>query len=255
MMVANLSRLRSILGQSQLVRHLYATVRTLRWQSLKQDLDAVWWVASRDAAIDRYLGEFPVRKLHLGAGSQPKDGWLNCDIARTSLDSIFLDVTKPFPLETSTFDYAFSEHIIEHVSYAGGLHMLRECHRVLKPGGRLRVATPDLRKLIQMYIQQDESIERALMADYHALFPGKLPGAEAIHIFNNEFRDWGHQFIYDAPTLARSLEAAGFDAGSIKQWDVGQSDDANLATVEARAHSEQLKQINAYGTMVFEAAK
>jgi len=49
--------------------------------------------------------------------------------------------------------------------------------------------------------------------------------------------------------------AAGFDAGSIKQWDVGQSDDANLATVEARAHSEQLKQINAYGTMVFEAAK
>ena len=133
--------------------------------------------------------------------------------------------------------------------------MLRECHRVLKPGGRLRVATPDLRKLIQMYIQQDEQIERAVMADYHALFPGKLPGAQAIHIFNNEFRDWGHQFIYDAPTLARSLEAAGFDAGSIKQRDVGQSDDPNLAAVEARAHSEQMKQLNAYGTMVFEAAK
>jgi ubiquinone/menaquinone biosynthesis C-methylase UbiE len=60
-------------------------------------------------------------------------------------DAIIVDVTRRSPFVDNTFDFIYSEHMIEHIPYVGGRAMLEESYRVLKPGGTLRIATPDAR--------------------------------------------------------------------------------------------------------------
>ena len=111
--------------------------------------------------IQRYLRDHDTRRLHLGAGPHAIPGWLNTDLYPTSLRIAYLDATRPFPLPDASMDIAFSEHMIEHVSHPAGLHMLRECARVLRPGGIVRVATPDLESIIGLYREELSDEERA----------------------------------------------------------------------------------------------
>jgi len=106
--------------------------------------------------IEHYLGQQKTRKLHLGCGGNIIDGWLNSDLFPLSNDVVHIDVTKTYPFDDETFDYVFSEHMIEHISHAQGQHMLKECFRVLKHGGKIRISTPDLSFLILLY-QSDKS--------------------------------------------------------------------------------------------------
>src|SRR5512133_1171766 len=94
--------------------------------------------------IRRYLRSNTVRKLQIGAGPTQLPGWLCTDIDPRSDEAVYLDATRRFPFEDGTFDYVYSEHMIEHITWLQGLSMLKECRRVMRPGGTLRVATPDL---------------------------------------------------------------------------------------------------------------
>ena len=62
-----------------------------------------------------------------------------------------LDVTKPFPFQSGIFDAVFSERMIEHIPYLAGRSTLQECFRVLKAGGMIRISTPNLHFLIDLY--------------------------------------------------------------------------------------------------------
>lgn len=159
---------------------------------------------------ETYLRTHPVRKLHLGCGWNPLDGWLNTDLVPASLDVLRLDATRPFPFGDASFDYAYSEHFIEHIPYPEGQRMLAECFRVLKPGGVLRTSTPDLAFLISLYNGRTSALieEYVQFCAEHAT-PWAPNHSVAFHI-NNFVRDWGHQFIYDEATLRLALETAGF---------------------------------------------
>lgn len=156
--------------------------------------------------IDEYLRNTAQPKLQLGCGGNFLQGWLNTDITLYSQEAVYLDLTQPFPIADSSFDRVFSEHAIEHIPYISGLHMLQESFRVLKPGGRIRISCPDFQFLIDMYTKPTELSEEYIRATN----PSWAPFPSAIFTINNFVRDWGHQFIYDKPTLATSLLAAGF---------------------------------------------
>jgi predicted SAM-dependent methyltransferase len=123
-----------------------------------------------------------------------------------------LDATQNFPFKDGIFSCVFSEHMIEHVPYAGGAAMLKECQRVLAPGGTIRISTPDLRFLIDLYLAGDR--RSALQNDYIKwatdTFVRNAPGYDPVFVINNFVRDWGHLFIYDEKILRFSLEQAGF---------------------------------------------
>ena len=85
-----------------------------------------------------------MRKLNLGCGGNVLDGWINSDVNPISSDVIHLNVGNEFPFNDNEFDYIFSEHMIEHKPYEVGSSSLKECYRVLKPRGVVRVSTPDL---------------------------------------------------------------------------------------------------------------
>ena len=69
-------------------------------------------------------------------------------------DVRYHDVRKPLPFADKTFDAAYALHIIEHLTPAEAASLVNELYRVLKPGGILRISTPDLEDICRSYLQQ-----------------------------------------------------------------------------------------------------
>jgi predicted SAM-dependent methyltransferase len=135
-------------------------------------------------------------KLHIGAGTAPIEGWLNLDIAAYPGIDHVLDVRSGLPFQGVR--YIFAEHFIEHLTLEEGLAFMRECRRVLRDDGILRVSTPNLDWVWLTHYKPP-----AEMVDDEPLV-GCLE-------MNRAFHGWGHQFLYNTFTLSASMRAAGFD--------------------------------------------
>lgn len=200
--------------------------------------------------IADYVRTHAVRKLQIGAGGVAGfSDWLNTDI-EPQRGEAYLDATKPFPVANGTFSYVFSEHLFEHLSYSDGLEMLRACHRAIKPGGKIRISTPNLLKLAQLF-QESKTAE---MQSYIHTKVGSWPqtiSPECV-IMNYELKSFGHQFVYDPRTLRESLDRAGFR--DIREFAPGESDDPQLRDLEVR-HKVADHAANDYETMVFQATQ
>lgn len=188
--------------------------------------------------IDEYLESVSLPRLHLGAGNHEIEGWLNSDLYPRSQTSIHLDATRPFPFEEDTFRYVFSNHMIEHVTYADGRRMLQECFRVLEPGGTLRVSTPDFAFLLRIYADPHETLTRRYM-DWQLEWinrddPSAAPTKDAIFVVNNFVRDWGHLFIYDRTVLRNAMDGVGFE--NIVDCELNESVHEKLRAIE---HAER----------------
>lgn len=207
---------------------------------------------SARTTIERYLASTGVRKLQIGAGTNSLPGWLNTDIEPRE-GQAFLDAMKPFPIPDNSLKYVYAEQVIEHLPFDGGMDMLRESHRVLAPGGKLRVATPDLRQLVALFDQDLTESERRFMTAQLKLESVSVKEAESpLFIMNMYFYRWGHQFLYDQQTLRSALEAVGFrDVRFLRH---GESDDPELRNVERHIYVVGTD-IDKYVTMIVQATK
>lgn len=167
----------------------------------------------------KYLKDAHPKGLHIGAGSHRIPGWLNTDLYPLSPAMVHLDAKGRFPFEDEVFDYIYSEHMIEHIDFSGGLNMLKECYRVLKKDGRIRIVTPDLMFLIGLLTNENDPIAERYVpwAHSYSLPPDTL--CTPCAVVNGFVRNWGHQFIYDRKTLGELLALAGFKAISVCDFD------------------------------------
>jgi predicted SAM-dependent methyltransferase len=214
----------------------------------------IHWVAVQSAprSMNAYVRSHSVRKLQIGAGHVDYAGWLNTDIEPAGTE-VYLDATKHFPLSDGSIQYIFGEHVIEHLTYEEGVAMLRECHRVLASKGKIRLATPNLLKYLQLFREpKTEEIERYLNAKLRWHQWPQTSNRESM-ILNLELHSFGHKFVYDPSTLSDSLSRAGFQA--ITQFPPGESDDPQLRGIEARHNSPDLRETNDYETMVLQAVR
>jgi predicted SAM-dependent methyltransferase len=186
--------------------------------------------------VRNYLAKSQVPKLHIGAGKNLLRDWLNTNWYPNTNAAVFLDATKPFPLPTTSFDYAYSEHMIEHLTEPGGANMIREAFRVLKPGGKFRLSTPDINFLFRLMRPDLSELEERYIRWAGVPTQGD-DGPTALSVVNNFVRAWGHTFIYDEPTLAASMRAAGFV--EIKPFKVLESDDPELRGLEYVARMDE----------------
>lgn len=207
---------------------------------------------ARTEVFRSYFHSHVTRKLQIGTGQNILPDWLNTDLEPCDGRVAFLDASEPLPFDDGAFDYVFSEHFIEHISYAQGLSMLEECCRVLKPGGRIRIATPNLNNIIALCRPPIGDLQQRyikLCTDMH--WP-QVGSYSAGIVVNNFFRYWGHQFIYDPETLGAALGRAGFC--DVKWFTPGESADENLRALEGH-HRVIGDEMNAFETMVAEAAR
>lgn len=94
-----------------------------------------------------------MKLLNLGCGRRYNDSWTNIDFLSTGPDVIAYNLRKGIPFENETFNVVYHSNVIEHFSKEEASVFIKECYRVLKYNGILRIAYPDLESIIQHYIR------------------------------------------------------------------------------------------------------
>jgi len=111
--------------------------------------------------------------IQFGAGGNILDGFINHDAD--------VPIENPLPYQSGSVDLILIEHCLEHVDTLQGFSFMQEAHRILRPGGCLRICIPVLTSIV----------DRTHAAD---LITGH-----------------GHRMLYSPESLKHMLFAAGFD--------------------------------------------
>jgi predicted SAM-dependent methyltransferase len=160
-------------------------------------------------------------RLNLGSGHHPKPGWVNVDLLAPTVD-LRLDLRERLPFANDTAELVYCEHFFEHLCYPNldvpqarelepsgheseALQFLRECQRVLTPGGTLHLVVPDVEGIIQQYVDR----RRIPFPLDHWWGPKWCD--TPLHCVNYVFRQGTeHKYAYDDETLQLVLRRAGF---------------------------------------------
>jgi len=148
-------------------------------------------------------------RLNIGSGYNLLAGWMNVDLEGGRNGPIHMNAAQTFPLPDNTFEAVLCEHMIEHIPEAQGRVLVREAFRVLKPGGRFRVVTPDLENMARLCTQPPSEKEKTYLD-----FVAKLHNRHSItsgEALNYIFYDYGHRRIYTIAELRGVLAEAGFN--------------------------------------------
>jgi len=166
--------------------------------------------------------------LNIGCGKKHLPGYVNMDI-EPPYDRK-LDARSGLPYADRTVDGVYSEHFFEHLTQAEGLRFLRECRRVLKRGGRIRVAMPDLDELIRRYQSEDWQGDGDM---FRLGFDWVVNRCE---MMNLAMREWGHKHLYNEEELVRIARLAGLEP--VQRCEHGKSDVHAFSGRETRQGSK-----------------
>lgn len=134
-----------------------------------------------------------------------KSGWVNIDIAGGDI-RYDLKLGMPPSISKDSVDFIYSSHFLEHVYDDEALEILKNCLNVLKPGKKIRLCLPDLKKLAKAYIEKDQ--------DFFSLLPS---GNKDYLISYLEYcayqyadKNNDHKALYDIEKITNFLKLAGF---------------------------------------------
>ena len=100
------------------------------------------------------------RGINLACGGKlcEEPGWINADPNPSRGNVMKIDLRKPLLFKENTFDVVYHSQFIEHLPHDKAINFMRECHRILKPGGVLRVVTPDLYNQATEYLRNLQAV-------------------------------------------------------------------------------------------------
>ena len=171
------------------------------------------------------------RKLGLNIGcftiqcsSTERTCWINADILDLSewskehgYNFQQFDARQGIPWSDGSVDLIIASHFLEHITRAEGDRFLKECSRVLKPGGVLRITVPDTKLIAAAYGN--------LKAKFSANEGVKNAEDEAEAFWN--FLTVGHLTAYDEDSLGAKMNNAGF---TTYKCDPGESNSPEIKT-------------------------
>ena len=141
--------------------------------------------------------DLPTR-LNLGCGFDKRDGYLNVDFQDFHAPDLVADVRDLSALPDGHFDEVMAIDVLEHMERTESAQALAEWHRVLAPGGRLRLQVPDVMAVGQL-LQERDSYED------HELFIHHLYGTQA---YTGDF----HLAGFTDRLMIELLRTVGFDS-------------------------------------------
>lgn len=187
-----------------------------------------WWqerLPATHRSVDKEdleRGEIPIPagdgKLKLNIGSYTvmfHHGWINMDLLDVSefanrhrFRFVRHDATKNLPFDDGRVGLIYTSHFLEHLDYTQGEAFLKECRRVLKPGGYIRIIVPDLHLLVERYTEDG-------LGGFDQLSPTAASSLYPARKFW-ELLMGNHRAVYDGHLLCGMLLSAGFStAGSV----------------------------------------
>ncbi|SRR3989339_1018990 len=85
--------------------------------------------------------EYISKKLNLGCGEDKKEGYVNLDWQALTNPDVTHDLNAlPYPFPDNSFDLVEAFHVLEHLDKP--FLVMKEMHRILKPGGTLHLKVP-----------------------------------------------------------------------------------------------------------------
>jgi len=167
-------------------------------------------------------------KVNFGCGMEVEDGWYNVDAGPTALlgsrkftfinkilygisgtsvhytferynriikeiGLYFHDLRRGLPFNDNSVDVIYHSHFLEHLYKEDAEKFLKECYRILKPGGLMRVVVPDLEVVLEMFKDGDKEkiLESYFFKPYEYIFSG-------------------HKYMYDFAMLKKELDGVVF---------------------------------------------
>ncbi len=179
-------------------------------------------------------------KLHIGCGRNYFMDWINIDNNSDNNIEVLdmnCDLRNPLPFEDNFADYIYNEHFLEHLTVEEGQRAIKDFLRVLKPGGVLRIAMPDLVNVVNFYTNEKALENGKVFLEKYGLDFVKTR-AEMINI---NFRAWGHKWLYDWEELERRLKEAG--AVHITKCSLKKSAHTALCDLETRNESTLIAEV------------
>ncbi|MEU4119552.1 methyltransferase domain-containing protein [Kitasatospora sp. NPDC028055] len=155
-----------------------------------------------------------------------------------------LDVSRPLPFADASVDWVYAEHLIEHVTLPVAVGWLREVRRILRPGGVLRLTTPDLARYLVGYATGDGFLGRHRRRLGTLGFGPPMPARPAF-LVNQIFRYYGHQWIYDLDELRHVLTLAGFAPDRIRHCAYRQGLRSDVADLDTAFRTDETVYVEA----------
>jgi len=174
--------------------------RYLEYEKPEQQPPITLMPATTDTDIKLNLGSFKDMFYY---------GWKNIDIIDLDFFSksqsykfIQHDLTKNIPFENDTVSLIISNHMIEHITRDEGKKLLKECYRVMKKDGIIRISTPDTKIITQKYID-------GKIREYKYINVGVETADDDAEAYYNLLLA-GHFTIYDEESLIKMMKNIGF---------------------------------------------
>jgi len=163
--------------------------------------------------------------LNVGSGGRGLPGWVNVELTRMPDTTLCLDIRQPLPFADASVARMLAEHVVEHLDYRSDIpRVFGDWHRILQPGGVLRIVVPDAKRFVEAYATGDSTLWQGLGWDLR-----KMPEDihTPMHVLNHIFQQSGeHLFAYDFETISLKLTNAGFT--TIEQTSFRRSRDPQL---------------------------
>lgn len=162
-------------------------------------------------------------KLNVGCGEWLIGGYVNID-ADPEQHVDLVATVPPIPYADDSVDEVWACHFLEHLDQQTGAVFLRECYRVLRPGGVVGIVVPDTRAIAAAYLEGRQAVEEPNSGG-RLRWLRDLDDVCAMFLFST-VQPSHHKWAYDIFTLARALGSAGFP--SLREID--RMDDPRLGT-------------------------
>jgi len=96
-------------------------------------------------------------RLNFGSANDNIEGFKNVDALEWGGNTdIIWDLTKyPYPFDDEVADEIRAVELLEHISFRETINVLREWHRILKPGGKLHIQVPAIDKMCRMFAYKE----------------------------------------------------------------------------------------------------